>query len=553
MRQPTLRSGLILVVFAALIPIGTISVMQALSVLDYNRTLISNRLATSALATAGRDRDPLIIAERVLKTVSRIEEVRAMVPNCGRAMAVGLIDNPGIANFVRVRASGQVACSVMPFEPGTNFSKETWWQRGSKLSRFTISTVVMGPISKQLVLIGMQPMFKKDGTPDGSVLVGIKTAWLQKTLADEKLAQHAIVALVAANGQTVMIDGAAGLPKIDVKAANGQVIEKRADDGRDWLYAAAPLYDGELYIVYAEPSEELMSAVVTQARVGLALPILALLLTSLAMWVGTNRLVVRWLDKLRLLADQFSEGNYQSDPSGFAKAPREIALLSGGFHTMGTAIEARDRDLKSALEIKTALTSEVHHRVKNNLQIVSSLLSLQAGKIVDATAREALNQTRARIGALSQIHRLLYEEAHETDVVDLSRLLSELCAQLRSLHRHQANIRLVCDAESHMLAVSNAVPLSLFAVEAITNCFRHAFRDSHAGIVTLHSSWSGDQGTLRVSDDGVGFDPQHESNSMGHQLMEAFAQQLGGEFSFVTGANGGSVVTLAYPLVTAKD
>ena len=552
MQQLTLRSGLIFVVVASLLPIGTLSVVQTLAVLDYNRELIGNRLATSALATAGRERDPLIIAERVLRTLSHIDEVKSAGPNCRTALASGLVDNPGIANFVRVDASGRVVCSVLPFEPGMQFAQQSWWKRGIAVRHFTISSVVMGPISKIPVLIGVLPLFKANGASDGAVLVGIKTAWLNKSLAEEKLSQHAVVALVGSDGEMIMIDRPAKLPRLDVTAATGKVIEGTTTDGQAWLYAVAPLYQGELYIVYAEPRKALMATVVKQARVSLILPLLALFLTSLAMWVGTNRLVIRWLDRLRDVAEQFGRGEYQNDPSGFDRAPREIGQFSTDLHAMGKAIETRDSDLRSALDAKTALTSEIHHRVKNNLQIVSSLLNLQAGKVTDAAAREALNQTCARIGALAQIHRLLYEDTNYSDAIDLSLLLSNLCTQLRSLHRHQANIRLVCNAESCVLPVSSVMPLSLFAVEAVTNGFRHAFPNGRSGTVTLHSSHSEKQGLLRITDDGIGFDADHEFRSMGHQLMAAFAQQLDGTFTFENGQTGGSVVTLTYPIVAVS-
>jgi two-component sensor histidine kinase len=287
-------------------------------------------------------------------------------------------------------------------------------------------------------------------------------------------------------------------------------------------------------------------------RVSLILPLIALILTSLAIWIGTNRLVIRWLDRLSALAAQFAKGEYRNDPGTFDKAPYEIAHLSTELHNMGRAIESRDHELHAALDAKTALTSEVHHRVKNNLQIVSSLLSLQASRITDPAAREALAQTRARIGALAQIHRLLYEESHDSDVVDLSRLLNDLCTQLRSLHRHQSGISLQCIAQKHVLLASLAVPLSLFAVEAITNGFRHAFPTGRSGAIMVRSGVSEDRGYLIISDDGVGFDTEGVSQSMGHQLMSAFAEQLDGSFSTARVEPSGSVINLTYPLGSAS-
>ena len=137
-------------------------------------------------------------------------------------------------------------------------------------------------------------------------------------------------------------------------------------------------------------------------------------------------------------------------------------------------------------------------------------------------------------------------------MVDLSRLLNDLCTQLRSLHRHQWGIDLRCEAEKHLLRASLAVPLSLFAVEAVTNGFRHAYPNGHSGTITVRSGTSQGQDFLQISDDGVGFDPQAEAKSMGHQLMSAFAEQLNGSFSIAPGELGGSVISLVYPLNAAS-
>ena len=107
-RQITLRTGLILVVVAALIPMTTLSVVQALSDLDYTRSLLSNQLVIRALATAGRERDPIIIAERTLVTLSQNPQVREMRPGCRDGLRPGLVGNPTLLNFARSDAQGLV-------------------------------------------------------------------------------------------------------------------------------------------------------------------------------------------------------------------------------------------------------------------------------------------------------------------------------------------------------------------------------------------------------------------------------------------------------------
>jgi hypothetical protein len=149
MQPVTLRNGLVLIVVAALLPIGTLSVVQALSSLRYSRTLIGNQLVTSALATAGSERDPLIISKQLLLTLSKNEDVRAGGAGCHDALKAGLGDSPALLNLARSDAVGRVQCSVLPFDPTTSFATEGWWQRGIKTQRFTVSALVVGQISKK--------------------------------------------------------------------------------------------------------------------------------------------------------------------------------------------------------------------------------------------------------------------------------------------------------------------------------------------------------------------------------------------------------------------
>jgi two-component sensor histidine kinase len=551
MRPVTLRSGLLLIVVAALLPIGTLSVVQALSTLQYSRTLIGNQLVTNALATAARERDPLTISKQVLHTLSEIKAVRDGGAGCSDALKLGLGDNPALLNFARSNARGQVQCSVLPFDPSTSFTNETWWQRGIKAQKFTVSAPVIGQISKKRVLIGMQPIMNNRGGNDGAITVAIDASWLERSLADSGISRDAAVAIVDGNGKIMLTSGLNPLPHFDVKVGNANVTQAKASDGIDWMYAVAPLYDRELFVVYAEPTKLVMATALEQVRINLLLPIAALLLACLAIWVGTNRLVLRWLESLRVLAAQFAQGNFMGDQEKYAKAPQEIGLLSTDLHSMAQAIEARDIDLLAALDAKTALTHDIHHRVKNNLQIVSSLLNLQAGKISDPAAREALSQTRARIGALAQIHRLLYEESHDSDHgnVNIASLLNALCSQLRSLHRGQTDVHLTCDATSQTVPINNAVPLTLLAVEAVTNAFRHGFSAGQRGTIILHFNVTADQATLSVTDNGSGFDATQDSASMGRQLMDAFAQQLSGELNIFSTPGSGTVVKLVYPVL----
>ncbi|MGC1469034.1 MAG: hypothetical protein WA793_06590, partial [Sphingorhabdus sp.] len=128
----TLRNGLVLIVVAALLPIGSLSVVQALSTLRYSRTLIGNGLVTSALATAARERDPFVISRQLLMSFSKDRSVRMGKSGCVEALKSGLGNNAALLNFARSDAMGRVQCSTLPFDRSITFDHETWWQRGIK-------------------------------------------------------------------------------------------------------------------------------------------------------------------------------------------------------------------------------------------------------------------------------------------------------------------------------------------------------------------------------------------------------------------------------------
>lgn len=544
-----MRTGLIILVVTALLPIGTLSVVQSYKSLEYSRTLIANRLVVNASATAGQEHDTLIIAKHTLLTLSQNINIRAMSALCRDRLKAGMHGNPGLINFVRSDANALVRCSVLPFKEGHSFKNEAWWARGIRNKGFLVSTPTYGSISKQNVLIGTLPLYDASGNNDGALTVVIKLDWLQASLDKSIKNDAAVIAITDAAGQILLKSGRQKLPKFNAQVAAGKAHEVVATDGTQWMYAAAPFFEKSLFVIYAEPKKQMMATALMQARIGLILPMIAILIASLALWLGTNMLVVRWLDSLRDVAAQFARGDYTGDPKRFEKAPREIKMLSDDFHIMAEAIKLRDADLQAALTVKTVVTLDIHHRVKNNLQIVSSLLNLQARQIEDPSAKAALDQTRTRIGALAQIHRLLYEDSNDSGHgdVDIAKLLDQLIIQLRILHRHQPNISLVTKVEQHFVPVDSAVPLSLFTVEAITNVYRHAFPPDIYGTAEISYTVRDNEARLSISDDGIGYKADDNSKSMGKQLMAAFAHQLGGTIEVDKGTDKGTVVTLHYP------
>ena len=176
------------------------------------------------------------------------------------------------------------------------------------------------------------------------------------------------------------------------------------------------------------------------------------------------------------------------------------------------------------------LLHEVNHRVKNSLQLVTALLSLQAAQAGEAALRDNLLEARGRVAVVASMHQRLYStSAH--DRVDLIGYLRELAAENVAAHGAQGLIALDFRAEGELvLELSKAVPLALIVGELLTNAFKYAFPDGHAGTVGVAVTQAADQVRIVVGDDGVGLPDGFSitrAPSLGMKIVRSLGRQIG--------------------------
>ncbi len=547
----TLRNGLVLVVVTALLPIAVLSALQGKAAWDDARSLATNQLRANAWLIAEGERDVFVTARQAVLFASSTSAVRNMEGTCSDVLSNARLGTVGIINLTRSDSLGRVRCSALPFKANETFAGEPWWQRAIGIDGFSLSAPVIGKISGKSVLVMAMRVRDAGGNQNGIVTASISLDALRASLAQRSVADpRALVEIVNADGTVVLSNQKATLKLTRNALADDQQTLAPSPDGTQWLYATAPLQAKDLTIVYAVRSNDMLATALWQVRQSIVLPLIAIALASLAIWAGTHWLVVRWLRKLQALAAQFGRGDFAGNRNAYDNAPREIAALSDDLHTMAETIDARDNALNAALAAKTNLTREVNHRVKNNLQIVTSLLTLQADRVADAYARDALGQARARIAALGLIHRVLYD--HDTynalGTVDMRLLTDELCPQLRAANPAQNSIELRCDCDVFQVSVDQAVPLTLFIVEVVTNAYRHGYANKGNGLINVRIVIMSGDVRLSVEDDGMGYDSVDPVGKMGFELINAFASQLGGTLGMASDSEG-TKVTLHFPLV----
>lgn len=183
------------------------------------------------------------------------------------------------------------------------------------------------------------------------------------------------------------------------------------------------------------------------------------------------------------------------------------------------------------LEEKEWLVKEIHHRVKNNLQIVMSLLNTQASYLHDADALEAISESKHRMHAISLIHQKLYQSENMA-LIDMQTYTCELVGYLKDSFEDVQRIYFDLQITEVKLDVSQAVPVGLILNEALTNAIKYAFRKDETGTVVVSLQYGlNNQLVLTVSDNGQGFPPGFDvrtQGTMGTRLMETLAEQLEG-------------------------
>jgi len=267
---------------------------------------------------------------------------------------------------------------------------------------------------------------------------------------------------------------------------------------------------------------------------------------------------VRWLVRkdggkfwARWVTTIIRDDNQQ--PRAFAKVMRDE-----------TERQLAEERLRASLLEKDVLLKEVHHRVKNNLQVVVSLLSIQANRINRRDVIEILNETQNRVRAIAGIHETLYGSP-DLASISFSEYMNHLVRGLFSFyHVKSSNISLELETDDLVVDITQAIPLGLVVNELVTNALKHAFPEGRHGVVraTLRylrenpSSYETlDEGSavLTVEDDGIGLPPGfhiQEQESMGIYLIRILTRQLRGTVQVEQ--DGKTQFRIVFPLKTPQ-
>jgi two-component sensor histidine kinase len=480
--------------------------------------------------------------------------------NCDEVLTAALERTSEFASLFYFDTGGRRLCG--PEDEFSDVSSRDWFREVRGFRGFAISDYTVPPSSHYPVIVAAQAVYGGNFQVQGVLAASIRLYWLSAFIREVSLPPESVFFLIDRNGN-ILADRAAMQSESDLtnraeipvatasttnsglnsltsvvgqKLASAVLSRRLTDfeavglhDGMRRVFSSVALPHGDVTVLFGMPAVNALGGV-EKDLLNRVLGLAAIWLAGIvAAWLGTRYLVTRWISRLRGLARAYGRGSYAEQPD-FDQAPRELRDLCETLSLMADRIEVREEELRASLHQKDIILREIHHRVKNNLQIVSSLLNIRGGGAAGTAGEAALAEVKAHVRALALVHRHLYE-SDDTQRVDLRAFMTELChSMLAVLSGPARRVQLDLDIPSFMIATDRAIPLALLVTEAMTNSLKHAFSGGRPGRISVSFQSEGEEmGTLTVADNGVGMTPGARDHAgIGLQLIEAFAKQIDG-------------------------
>ncbi len=315
--------------------------------------------------------------------------------------------------------------------------------------------------------------------------------------------------------------------------------------GQDHVVASGPLSIAPFALTTVVPATRLALS----DMLAIAAPSLMWIAALLIGWMVVRRFVVRPLQNMASGVRAYGAGDDAMRLLGHAGQTDEMQTFAETFDTMAKGMAEARQEIDAALTEQRRLTREVHHRVKNNLQIITSLISIQAREADGAEVARAYASIQMRVGALSIVHRWLYEES-EAHGVDFTALTHDLCASLQQIIPTAKLVEPRINTHLERLHISQdaAVPLAFLITEVIAFAARLAAADGRDRLVIdVHVTRTEDGGELRICSDAFGKDDPlaPTETRAAARIVSGMVRQLRGRMSFDSGA---PCYTVAFPL-----
>jgi two-component sensor histidine kinase len=315
---------------------------------------------------------------------------------------------------------------------------------------------------------------------------------------------------------------------------SGRVFHDTNQQGQDRVYAVLPIVPGVAYAMSVWPEDSPLLQAGAMTTLSFVLPVAMWLASLVVAFWALNRLAIKHIRKLGRQMRHFAlNRTLPRTPLG-GVVPTEIVNMEHAFVGMAESILRDEASLEDNLRQKNILLKEVHHRVKNNLQLISSIMNMQIRQATTSDAKRVLQRLQDRILSLATVHKSLYQNDNLTRV-DGGALMHEIVNQLLSVGLPSGSgVTVSQNYEAVQLDPDDAAPLTLLVSEAITNALKYVAADGKAKghIEVSLSHTQPEMALLFVKNTTGNIDPE-AGTGLGSRLINAFSRQLNGQVEII--------------------
>lgn len=522
-KKAGLRTRLLAAVLLAGIPALLLGANEARRNFDL---AVAERAAVAELAlqvAVSRVEDAVQSAAFVVDAMAEQPAIVAAAPTCGEYLKLAIARADRFFASSRVDPEGRVLCASRPFEPGLAIRRDPWFDQLRDGAPWATSSLLVGPLTGEPVLLIGAPVRGPNDDFKGAVLVSIQRTWLEQTLAAAGDPRRGVFVFDVDRQLVASATGA--LPREPaLRAAKAALNDRRPERFGAVKHTA---FGGALTVVVVE--QRALGSIGLQAAMVALAPLLAVLLGVAAMWAALEGWVMRYFQRLENKARAFSVGI--PSPQNMTGAPPELTHLAETLDQAFQRGRQREMELAEAAENNQRLSRELHHRVKNNLQVLTSLVSRQQKRAREPLVRAAVSEARARMTAVALVHRFIDPPEH-LGYIDFDAYLAELARQLHvTLSGDARRIRLKIDVQGGELGVDGATVVGLIVAETFVAGYgaTGGLSGGEAQIV-----WREERRTLSVSA-GPAARPSGEIE-LDRAMIQELARQAGASVEFGLGA-----------------
>lgn len=525
----------------ALLPIGLISLYQTRSVVDNAEALARAAYLGQTVSAIERQSDLIhegFASARVLG--GALVAMKTDTEACDTLMRGFIRSHPAFVLAAYVETNGVTRCnsrgSVFDLRSTATFRE----YENDPRPRMTATD--NGTVTKESVMVISHPVFE-NGTYRGFVALSLPRAnarfqanFSGPTQPDDLITINKRGDILLSMGDS---DTALGrLPAF--RDLNSQLYKQfnsfRAydRDGVLRVYSTTPIIPGLVFAVSVWPAELQSAEDSFVSRSALVFPLLMWLVSLVVAYFAVHRLVIRHMRQLRQKMRNFSATQKYSRPGILVsgRAPAELIQMEETFDTMVERITRDTAELENNLHEKNVLLKEVHHRVKNNLQLIASIINMEVRKSRADETKSTLRRIQDRVLGLATVHSNLYHTARLANL-RADGLLEDILDQVvKSALPPNSPIKVDVEIEEVILSPEQAVPLSLLATETVTNAIKYTgqLKSGASPKIVIELRKTGPD-TCRFSVTNTtgekDADLTASSSGLGRQLIDAFASQLG--------------------------